>query len=101
MMQKRERAIVIYSPTSGRAAQLSEALTFLGEAQVDIVQVLPIHDLSLQTAQGQTWVEQGIDVAIGAGGDGVIGSVINQIVSSRLPLGIMPLGTSNDIVRSL
>lgn len=100
-MQKRKRAMVIYSPTSGRAARLSEALTFLRDAQVDIVQVLPVYDPSLQTAQGQTWVEQGIDVVIGAGGDGVIGSVINHLVSSRLPLGIMPLGTSNDIVRSL
>jgi diacylglycerol kinase family enzyme len=43
----------------------------------------------------------GIDIAIGAGGDGLVGGVITHIAESGLPLGILPLGTSNDIARSL
>jgi len=40
-------------------------------------------------------------MAIAAGGDGLVGGVITHIDESGLPLGIMPLGTSNDIARSL
>ena len=40
-------------------------------------------------------------MAIAAGGDGLVGGVITHIADSGLPLGILPLGTSNDIARSL
>ncbi len=46
-------------------------------------------------------MQNGIDVAIAAGGDGLVGGVITHIDESGLPLGILPLGTSNDIARSL
>jgi diacylglycerol kinase family enzyme len=47
------------------------------------------------------WKESGIDVAIAAGGDGLVGGVKTHIADSGLPLGILPLGTSNDIARAL
>ena len=40
-------------------------------------------------------------MAISGGGDGLVGGVITHIAESGLPLGILPLGTSNDIARSL
>ncbi len=46
-------------------------------------------------------MQQGIDVAVAAGGDGLVGGVITHIAECGLPLGILPLGTSNDIARSL
>lgn len=95
------RAIVICSPASGRARQLPRALSSLENAGLEVVQAIPIIDLREQPAQGQVWLEQGIELVIAAGGDGVIGSTINHIAGSGLPLGIMPLGTSNDIARSL
>jgi len=51
--------------------------------------------------QGATWQKQGITLAIAAGGDGLVGGVITHIAASDLLLGIMPLGTANDITRSL
>ncbi len=42
-----------------------------------------------------------MDVAIAAGGDGLVVGVITHIADSGLPLGILPLGTSNDIARAL
>jgi len=39
-------------------------------------------------------------LAIAAGGDGVVGGVITHLAASELPLGILPLGTANDIARS-
>lgn len=93
--------IVIHSPHSGRAGNLREALTCLEANGLHIAQVLPISELDNLPAQGKQWETQGINIAIAAGGDGLIGGVITHIAESTLPLGILPLGTSNDIARTL
>ncbi len=100
-MQKTRNVIVIHSPHSGRSAQLAEALTHLQATGLHIAQVLPISKLDKLPAQGSQWQEQGINIAVAAGGDGLIGGVITHIAESTLPLGILPLGTSNDIARTL
>jgi diacylglycerol kinase (ATP) len=97
----RKRALVIYSPTSGRARRLPQALNHLQQAGLQVLRSLPISDLCEQPAQGAHWLEQGVEMVIAAGGDGVVGGTINHIAGSGLPLGILPLGTSNDIARSL
>ncbi|HLJ34551.1 MAG TPA: diacylglycerol kinase family protein [Ktedonobacteraceae bacterium] len=100
-MQKTRNVIVIHSPHSGRSAQLAEALAHLEATELHIAHVLPISELDKLPAQGSQWQEQGINIAIAAGGDGLIGGVITHIAESTLPLGILPLGTSNDIARTL
>ncbi len=100
-MHKPHRAIVVHSPHSGRSAKLSEAMTHLEQTGLEIVNTISIADLDNLSSQGMTWKESGIDVVIEAGGDGLVGAVITHIDESGLPLGIMPLGTSNDIARSL
>jgi len=100
-MQKPQRVIVVHSPHSGRSSKLSEALIYLEQAGLEIVNTISIAELDNLPAQGKTWKESGIDIAIAAGGDGLVGGVITHIDESGLPLGIMPLGTSNDIARSL
>jgi diacylglycerol kinase family enzyme len=94
-------AIIIHSPHSGRSAQLAEAITAIREHNIDIVDVVSIADLDGLTPQGGQWKEHNIDLVIAAGGDGLVGGVITHIAESGLPLGILPLGTSNDIARSL
>lgn len=100
-MQETRNVIVIHSPHSGRSAQLAEALTHLQATGLHIAQVLPISELDNLSAQGSQWQAHGINIAIAAGGDGLIGGVITHIAESTLPLGILPLGTSNDIARTL
>jgi len=68
---------------------------------VDIVHVSSIRELDGLPAQGKHWKESGIETAIAAGGDGVVGGVITHIAHSDLSLGILPLGTANDVARSL
>ncbi|GAC1568234.1 MAG: hypothetical protein NVS3B14_16790 [Ktedonobacteraceae bacterium] len=80
---------------------LNTALTHLRDAGVDIAQIIPISDLDHLPVQGRQWKQDGIGVAIAAGGDGLIGGVITHIAESGLPLGILPLGTANDVARSL
>jgi diacylglycerol kinase (ATP) len=95
------KAIVIYSPHSGRSMQREEALAYLQQAGVEIQRVISIADMDHLPPQGEIWKQQGVDIAVAAGGDGLIGGVIAHSVESGLPLGIMPLGTSNDTARSL
>lgn len=100
-MQTTQRAVVVHSPHSGRSSQLSEAITYLEQTGLEIVNIISIADLDDLPAQGPIWKANGIDIAISGGGDGLVGGVITHIVESGLPLGILPLGTSNDIARSL
>lgn len=99
-MTKVRKAIVIHSPFSGRSTQLNEALSYL-QHDIEPADVISIATLDGLSPQGPVWQEQGIDVVIAAGGDGLIGGVITHIVESDLVLGILPLGTANDIARSI
>jgi diacylglycerol kinase (ATP) len=92
---------VIHSPHAGRSSQLAQSLSLLEQAGIHIAQVIPIAELDALPAQGADWQAQGVDLAVAAGGDGLVGGVIAHIVQSGLPLGILPLGTANDIARSL
>lgn len=100
-MATSRNAIVVHSPHSGRSAFLPEALAYAEQVGIHIVQVIPISDIDGLPAQGSSWRATGIDIAIAAGGDGLVGGVITHIAESDLPLGILPLGTSNDIARTL
>lgn len=100
-MFKKYTAIVIHSPHAGRSAQLAETLKYLEQANITLAEVLPIMQLDGLPAQGSLWQKKGINLAIAAGGDGLIGGVITHIAESGLPLAILPLGTANDIARSL
>jgi diacylglycerol kinase (ATP) len=73
----------------------------LDRAGIDVALQLDVHDLDPHDPQGSGWRSQGYAAAVAAGGDGTVGSVANQVAGSGLPLGILPLGTSNDIARAL
>ena len=93
--------VVIHSPLAGRSSQLAQSLSLLQHAGFRVAQVISIAQLDALPAQGGDWQAQGIDLAVAAGGDGLVGGVIAHIVHSGLPLGILPLGTANDIARTL
>src|SRR5437763_12800320 len=95
------RVVVIHSPHAGRSASLSYALFALHKLGVDIVEVLPISTVASTPALTQEWKTNGIDLVVAAGGDGLVGSLVTSIVASHLPIGILPLGTANDLARSL
>jgi diacylglycerol kinase (ATP) len=42
-----------------------------------------------------------VDVVIVGGGDGTLNAAIEGLVETQLPLGILPLGTANDLARTL
>lgn len=44
---------------------------------------------------------RGTDAVIAVGGDGTLNEVLNGVVGTTVPLGILPLGTANDFARQI
>lgn len=44
---------------------------------------------------------QQVDMVIVGGGDGTLNAAVDGIVDTQLPLGVLPLGTANDLARTL
>src|SRR5947208_11610265 len=42
-----------------------------------------------------------LDLVLIAGGDGTVGKVAQKLVRRKLPLAILPLGTANNVARTL
>lgn len=49
----------------------------------------------------QKLLRQGHEVIVAAGGDGTVGTVASQLIHSDVALGILPMGTMNNFVKSL
>ncbi|MBD3921013.1 diacylglycerol kinase [Paenibacillus sp. PR3] len=99
------RARLIYNPTSGREEikrRLPELLQRLerGGIETSTHATSGAGDASLAAAEA---CERGYDLIIAAGGDGTLYEVINGLADkpNRPPLGILPLGTTNDFARAL
>ena len=62
------------------------------------------HDVTYQ-ARGEPGVEAAIarpaDAVVLAGGDGTVSKLLHLVVPRGLPIGILPLGTANNLARSL
>lgn len=98
-------ALLIFNPSAGRnrsdnAARLAE-----------VVASLRVHGVRARTeiktsgkaarAQAREVVAKGGGLIIVAGGDGTIGDVAGELVGSTTVLGIVPVGTMNNLARSL
>jgi YegS/Rv2252/BmrU family lipid kinase len=42
-----------------------------------------------------------VDMVIVGGGDGTLNAMVNTLVDCQLPLGVLPMGTANDLARTL
>src|SRR5690348_9084849 len=62
---------------------------------------MSIDEVDRLRGSSRSWRQDVIDLAVGGGGDGLMGGGLTHIAESGLILGILPLGTANDIARSL
>jgi diacylglycerol kinase family enzyme len=93
--------VLVTSPHAGHA-QGVERLTGLLEARgVRVGQHIAIGELYEQRPQGTAWRDMGFTAAVAAGGDGTVGALATHLAGSGLALGILPMGTANDVARSL
>jgi YegS/Rv2252/BmrU family lipid kinase len=78
---------------------LGPALDLLRDAGLEVVEVSSDDHRRLQQAIDEH--RGGVDRIIVGGGDGTLNAVADVLVESRLPVGILPLGTANDLARTL
>lgn len=94
--------VVLITSPHARHAQTSERLiAMLEEVGVHVRRHFDVAELDDYAPQGAAWKREGIAAAVAAGGDGTVGMAATHLAGSGLPLGILPLGTANDVARSL
>ncbi|MGE3847594.1 MAG: diacylglycerol kinase family protein [Gammaproteobacteria bacterium] len=91
------RVTLIHNPGAGDAGQPgAKALRKLIEAAG--------HELTYQSAAREGWMEAldvEADLIAVAGGDGTVGRVARGMAGRGVPLAVLPMGTANNIARSL
>ncbi|WP_342554209.1 diacylglycerol kinase [Paenibacillus sp. FSL R7-0652] len=100
-----KRARLIYNPTSGREEmkkRLADILQRLDQGGIEA----SCHATTGEgdaTREAEIAIERGYDMILAAGGDGTLYEVINGMAEreNRPPLGVFPLGTTNDFARAL
>jgi diacylglycerol kinase (ATP) len=98
--QPRSPVALIFSPHGGHVHG-HDVRRLLNGAGIEVALELPIDQLDAVADAGREWQAAGAVAAVAAGGDGTVGAVATQVALSDLPLGILPLGTSNDVARAL
>jgi YegS/Rv2252/BmrU family lipid kinase len=81
-------------------ASLGEALDILTTSGIDLIEPSAVScrgDLDRFVRESASTA----DLVIVGGGDGTLNAVAGAIRDTQLPLGILPLGTANDLARSL
>lgn len=93
---KRRRFAVIANPTAGRRRRqkLEAVVNSLREAGAH-VDVLATHHPGDGTNRARAAATLEPDVIVAAGGDGTINEVLNGMIDSGIPLGVLPFGTAN------
>ncbi|HEY4389766.1 MAG TPA: diacylglycerol kinase [Paenibacillus sp.] len=100
-----KRARLIYNPTSGREEMrrlLPNILDRLDQAGIETSCHATTGDGDA-TREAAESVQRGYDIIIAAGGDGTLNEVVNGMAGydDLPPLGIFPLGTTNDFARAM
>jgi len=95
------RTRVILNPRAGGAASLAEIREALG--RLSGAEVRETEGEGHATELARQAAEDGFELVVAAGGDGTLNEVLNGLAVdlSAVRLGVVPLGTGNDFVRSI
>jgi diacylglycerol kinase (ATP) len=98
-MPARRALLLVNRKSRNGNAELDHALQLLSDNDIQLIPQFPdtepalaqcIHDYAGQ-----------IDCVILGGGDGTMNAGISALMTHRLPFGILPMGTANDLARTL
>jgi len=87
--------VLFYSEAAGDGvglAQLRRAVTGAGHKLVHVVE---------RHHGADSLLDVPADLVVAAGGDGTVGAAARALAGRGVPLGVMPLGTANNVARSL
>jgi YegS/Rv2252/BmrU family lipid kinase len=100
--RKLKRLLIIRNPTAGqrRARDYARALALFKQAgcAVTVAETAARGDAVRIAREAD---EAAFDAVVAAGGDGTINEVVNGLAGRRLPLGVIPLGTSNVLAHEI
>jgi YegS/Rv2252/BmrU family lipid kinase len=94
------RALLILNPRSRKGAEAaSQARSCLLELGLELVP----DSTETRGSPGELIARHAgeVDRVIVGGGDGTLNAVVQELVGRKLPLGILPLGTANNLARTL
>ncbi len=100
------RVKVIINPRSGRgrAREQTDMIDTLGRRYGEL-DIAPTRHPGHATELAATAAAEGYDLVVAAGGDGTVHEVVNGLVGdgerASLPLGIVPIGSGNDLAFGL
>lgn len=95
------RRIVVLrnASASGGDAALDDALSLIRDIGIDT------HVHTPESAEHMRFLiraeARSVDAVVVGGGDGTVNSALKPVLEAGLPLGILPLGTANDLARTL
>ena len=92
---RRVRATLVHNPTAGQREAAAGLVASLEQAGYHV------NYCSKKSDQLEAALADPGDLVIVAGGDGTVAKVATAIAGRGVPLGILPVGTANNIARSL
>ena len=100
-----KKGILIYNPVAGRrpagrVREVRKAANVLRRGGLEI-ELAPTTGPAMAQELARGAVAKGVDVVLVCGGDGTINEVINGVVPSQVPFGILPGGTANILAHEL
>lgn len=73
----------------------------LQRAGLQVAEQLGVAEAAGDIHAGKRWRRSRHRAVVAAGGDGTIGTTAGRLLGTGIPLGILPMGTSNDVARAL
>src|SRR5262249_15957028 len=104
MENSSQKVLVVFNPVAGNAEQADDV-----RAPLKKYFAPPKWNLAVYETTGKEGLAAicrkactgGAGLIVAAGGDGTVVGVANGLVNTDIPMGILPLGTGNDLARAL
>src|SRR5215212_8099505 len=90
------KTLLLHNPTAGASHPTADNLMKAAEKAELSPRYQSIKSESYKVALREHW-----DMVIVAGGDGTVGKVVRGLADRRIPIAILPIGTANNVARSL
>jgi YegS/Rv2252/BmrU family lipid kinase len=94
-----KRALLLINQHARHGNKIAEAIDCLKQAGLVLLEAST--DQSQNLADIIRQHRDQVDLVIVGGGDGTLNAAVDGLVETKLPLGILPLGTANDLARTL